>query len=361
MTWDHVYGGAQADRGNAVVQVADGGFAIAGRTASSGAGLDDVWLVRLDASGEMLWERTYGTAAAESANGLVVAPDGGFLIVGTTASPQTSLDWYVVRTDAEGDELWTNTFATPDADHAFAAVTVAEGGFAVAGTRDRVAQGTGRFWLIRLDDAGEVLWDSVYGDVAQEQLAYGLVAFPQGGFAVAGTAHEDFWVVRTDADGGVLWDEAYDYDPTTYERATGLVRMPDDGLALTGWIQGDGFTDFWVMRTDADGLAVWDLVHSELDHDLAEGAAVTADGGLVVVGTSRDEGEVDDLRMLRLDDAGALVWSRSYGGADYDGGMDVVVAPNEDIVVVGSTLSKGAGELDAWGLRTSPDGLPDCE
>jgi hypothetical protein len=360
MAWERTYGLAEAEYGNAVVHIPGQGFAVAGRTTSKGAGLDDMWLVRLDEAGELLWDRTYGTASSEIANGIALAPDGGFLLVGTGYTPQTSLDWWVVRTDAAGAMQWDKTFATTDADHAFAAVAVAEGGFAVAGVRDRVAKGTGRFWLIRLADDGAVQWEEIYGDLADEQLAYGLVEFPGDGFALAGTASEDFWLVRTDLDGNVLWDRSFDL-AGHYDRATALARTADDGLVLAGWSEQGATADFWVVRTDADGEPVWTQAYDREARDLAEDVAVLADGGLVIVGSSQVMGGDTDLWIVRTDAAGALVWQRSFGGAAHDAGNGVAALPNSDLVFVGRTQSQGAGSDDAWALRTDADGLLSCE
>jgi len=358
--WEQTYGGAAADFGNGIVHIPEGGFAIAGRIASKGAGGDDMWLLRLDEEGALLWDRTYGTAGSESANGLALAPDGGFLLVGTSHTQATSLDWWIVRTDSEGVALWDKTFSTMDADHAFAAVAVQAGGFAVAGVRDRVAQGTGRFWLIRLADDGSVQWEKTYGDLGSEQLAYGLVEFPGDGFALAGTASDDFWLVRTDLEGNLLWDQSYDFGAGQYDRATSLVRMPDDGLALAGWTSNGQPSDYWIVRTDAEGEALWTNHYDREVTDLAEDVAVLADGGLVVVGSSQSEGN-GDLWIVRTDPAGAVVWERSYGGAEYDGGYGVVALPDADLAFVGRNSSMGAGADDAWALRTGPEGQLTCE
>lgn len=357
-TWDRTYGGPMAEHGNAIVRVPGGGFAIAGRTLSKGAGDHDMWLVRIDEVGDVLWDKTYGTEASESANGLAMAPDGGFLLVGTTFAQ--GLDWWVVRTASDGTELWKKTFGTAEDDHAFAAVAVSEGGFAVAGVRDRVAKGTGRFWLLRLDDAGGVMWEGIYGSLAAEQLAYDLVEIPQQGFAVAGTAQENFWLVRTDGAGKKLWDRSYDHGPT-YDRALALEPMPNGGFALAGWSSGDGFADFWTVRTNAGGDMLWAKAYDGFTFDFAEGMAALADGGLVLVGGSNPMGGSTDLQIVRLDVDGKVIWTRTYGGADYDYGMDVVELPNADLAFVGRTQSKGAGDLDIWTLRTDPAGLLMCE
>lgn len=359
MTWDRTYGGVAAEFGRAIVAVPNGGFAVAGRTASKGAGDNDMWLVRLDEAGDVLWDRTYGTAVSEHANGLVVAPDGGFLVVGNTTTPANSLDWWIVRTDADGNELWDETFSTPDGDHAFAAVAASDGGFAVAGTRDRVGQGTGRFWLIRLDDDGTTLWQRIYGDPAEEQLAYDLVEFPGGGFAVTGTAHEDFWLVRTDEAGNELWNRSYDHDPTTYDRATALVRTPDDGLVLAGWSQGNNSSDYWVVRTDTAGNVLWSTAYDQKDSDFAEDVALLEDGGLLLVGGTAPYAAYGDLWAVRTDADGAILWDRTLGGGDQDHGYGVV-AFSGGLAFVGTTASKGAGDGDVWALRTNSEGLFMC-
>ena len=312
LTWEVVEGGLEADYANKIVRLDGGGFALAGRTKSKGAGLDDFWLLRLSEEGEVLADFTYGGAAPEVANTIAVAPDESALLAGIIGTQENSLDGLMVGVSSEGDKLWELQLGDGDADYFMAAIPVSAGGFAVAGIRDRVAQGTGYFWLVRVDDNGGLLWTKTYGDDNDEQLAYDLVETEDGGFALAGTNAGDFWLVRTDADGQLIWDKTY--GGPSYERALGVDLFEDGGFALGGWAEENGASDFVLVRTDAAGDLAWQTILDEDYSDLAEDVRVLDDGGVLMVGATRPDGGAADLWMVKVDALGAAVWDRRYGG-----------------------------------------------
>lgn len=358
LTWEVVEGGLDADYVNEVVRLDGAGFALAGRTKSKGAGLDDFWLLRLSEEGDVLADFTYGGAGQEVANTVAFAPDDSALLAGIVATQENSVDGLMIGVSSDGDKLWELQLGDSDADHLMAAIPVGAGGFAVAGIRDRVAQGTGYFWLVRVDGGGGLLWTKTYGDDSDEQLAYDLVETEDGGFALAGTNAGDFWLVRTNADGQLKWDKTY--GGPRYERALGVDLFEDGGFAIGGWAEENGASDFYLVRTDAAGDAVWQTTLDGDHSDLAEDVRVLDDGGVLVVGATRPDGGTADLWMAKVDALGASVWDHRYGGSAYDGGRSVTEAASGDLVVVGRTDSKGAGMADAWALRTAPNGDLRC-
>lgn len=359
LVFDQTHGGTLNDYVNAVVAIPEGGFAAAGRTESFGGGSSDAWLLRLDVDGSVLWEKTFGAETFEALNDLAIMPDGGFALVGITQSQQNSLDWWTIRTDSNGTLLWDAAFGTPNADHA-SSVVVDDSGVTVAGTRDRIGKGTGRFGLIRYDDTGQTIWEKAYGDDVDEQLAYALVA-TEDGYAIAGTAYSNFWLVRTDKNGEQLWSQAYDLADNIYERALGLTAL-SDGFVLAGWASltdEPGQSDTWVVRTDELGEKLWDrtfdFAHFEWASDL-----VVRDEGFVLTGYTHLDGDNNELMIFAIDGTGELLWQRDFGGAMSDVGNGVALVPNGDLVFAGGTSSKGAGETDAWFLRTSANGTLMC-
>lgn len=359
ITFDRTYGAELNEYGNAILALADGGFVIAGRNESVGQGMFDAWLVRLSPEGDVLWEELYGTPATENINAIAQAPDGGFVLVGTTHTQQTSLDWWTLRTDPGGNLLWDAVFSSENADHAFA-VVADDTGVTVAGVRDRIAQGSGRIGLVRYDNDGQEVWQQAYGDDLDEQLGYALVAV-DGGYAVAGTAAKNFWLVRTDGQGTKLWDQSYNLADTIYERALDLVALPD-GFALTGWAadeQNMNQSDIWLVRTDSDGAMLWNVTHDLDDFDTPE-SLIVREQGFVITGDTRKDGDPANLMLMALDNEGAQLWTRSYGGMEHDFGRQVVELKNGNLAIVGRTASKGAGLLDAWVLRTNSEGELTC-
>ena len=133
-TWNKTYGGTKDDDAEALVQTNDGGYAVAGQTMSSGAGLEDFWLVKTDASGNMQWNKTYGGTSYDEAWALVQTTDGGYALAGRTASfGAGGYDFWLVKTDASGNMQWNKTYGGTNDDFAFALVQTSDGGYALAG------------------------------------------------------------------------------------------------------------------------------------------------------------------------------------------------------------------------------------
>jgi len=138
--WSETYGGINDDRALSLVATSDGGYAIAGTTDSFGAGGYDFWLVKTDSSGNQLWSRTYGGAGNEEAHSLVQTGDGGYALVGSTGERI-----FLVKTDASGNMEWNQTFSGA----AYSLVQTGDGGYALAGTI--YVDGSSHFWLVKTD------------------------------------------------------------------------------------------------------------------------------------------------------------------------------------------------------------------
>jgi hypothetical protein len=259
VVWDHTYGGAERDYANSIVALSDGGFAVAGRTSSKGAGGGDMWVLRLDEAGNVAWDHTYGGAKWDETSSIVALADGGFAVAGGTYSKGAGYeDMWVLRLDEAGNVVWDHTYGGASVDQANSIVALADGGFAVAGYTRSKGAGEGDMWVLRLDEAGNVLWDHTYGG-AESDGAGSIVALADGGFAVAGYAeskgggYEDMWVLRLDEAGNVVWDNTYGGADT--DRANSIVALADGGFAVAGSTKskGAGWNDMWVLRLDEAG------------------------------------------------------------------------------------------------------------
>jgi hypothetical protein len=155
--WDHAYGGADEDLAYSIVVLADGGFAVAGHTDGgvvSSQWVADMWVLRLDEAGNVLWDHTYGGGMARS---IVALADGGFAVAGHTESKGAGKrDMWVLRLDEAGNVLWDHTYGGANEDRGTSIVALANGGFAVAGHTESKGGGDRDMWVLRLDEAGNV-------------------------------------------------------------------------------------------------------------------------------------------------------------------------------------------------------------
>jgi len=290
MQWNRTYGGTGDDVAYSLVATADGGYALAGDTWSFGADGANFWLVKTDEYGVMEWNRTYGGTGDDCARALVATSDGGYALAGiwncTTFNPLDLVGNYeggnawLVKTDALGNMEWNRTYGGTGGDLAFSLIATSDGGYALAGTWDYTMAflfaGTGNadFWLVKTDALGNMQWNKTYGGIG-EDLAYSLVATPDGGYALAGVCNftgpfgdgsADAWLVKTDALGNMQWNKTYDGtgnnwgDDWTYS----VIAASDGGYALAGaaslvnhidFEHGQQLhSDFWFVKTDEWGV-----------------------------------------------------------------------------------------------------------
>jgi len=278
MQWNKTYGGTGYQEAYALVQTVDGGYALAGYTDSFGAGGHDFWFVKTDASGNMQWNKTYGGTSHDEANALVQTTDGGYALAGFTSSfGADNSDFWLVKTDANGNMEWNQSYGGTNDDWAYALVQTTDGGYALAGwTYSDMTD----FWLVKTDSAGNMQWNRIYGGGNGEE-AYALVQTAEGGYALAGETYStdsgepDFWLVKTDAWGNAQWNKTY--GGTGAEEARALVQTTDGGYALTGYSNSfTGNNDFYLVKTDVNGNVEWSKTNGLGD---AYALVQTSDGG----------------------------------------------------------------------------------
>jgi hypothetical protein len=207
--WSHTYGGPDDEWCGDVVQTADGGYALAGETHSYGAGNYDAWLVRTDALGGVLWDRSYGGAQHDGATQLLPTADGGFILAGESASfngHNGNMDFWLLKVNANGDSVWSHTYdkSVSDGCHAFCAAP--GGGYLLVGGADAVdTLAHTEAWLVRTNENGDSLWS---------------VAYP-------GYQHAEIWSVQSTADGGYILSGEMDTPEDTLDDAWALKLAPD--------------------------------------------------------------------------------------------------------------------------------------
>jgi hypothetical protein len=276
--WNKTCGGTGDDWAETLVEVGGGGYILAGRTLSFGAGSSDFWLVRTDSSGNMQWNKTYGGAGSDWAYDLVPTGDGGYSLAGYTGSFGVN-DVWLVKTDANGNMLWNKTYGGAGGDMAFALVQTSDSGYAIAGYTNSFGVGSEDFWLVRTDTNGNVQWNKTYGGTNQEW-AYALVQTFDGGYAIAGhtksfgAGGKDFWLVKADGNGNAQWNKTY--GGTNEDPLYALVHTDDGGYALAGYTVSFGVGgDAWLVKTDANGISNPMMVKAGLALTDATGNTIT--------------------------------------------------------------------------------------
>jgi hypothetical protein len=260
--FEETYGGTNKDYAQSAIATSDGGYAIAGYTASFGAGGGDFWLVKTDSAGNEQWNRTYGGIGVDVGHSVVQTSDGGYAIAGETYyGYPDSVDFWLVKTDSAGNEQWNQTYGGTTDDFGTSVVQTSDGGYAIAGRTNSYGVGND-FWLVKTDAAGNSQWNQTYGGTNYEEV-HSVVQTSDGGYAIAGhttsygAGDYDVWLVKTDASGTVQWTQAYGGTGTDYWGI--VVETSDGGYAIAGitWSYGAGNEDFWLVNTGVGSGLAW--------------------------------------------------------------------------------------------------------
>lgn len=204
MEWNRTYGGTNDDSAYSLVKTPlDGGYTIAGWTKSFGAGNYDAWLIKTDVSGNMEWNRTYGDSENEGFNSVVATSDGGCAIAGYTESfGARNEDVWLIKTNATGYMMWNQTYGGTGNERAFAVIKTSDGGYAIASHTAPFGSGAYDVWLIKTDEFGSMEWNQTYGG-PDDDSACAAVQTSDGGYAIAGDTNLDIWLIKTDEYGFV--------------------------------------------------------------------------------------------------------------------------------------------------------------
>jgi hypothetical protein len=266
--------------------------------------------VKTDANGNEQWNQTYGGIGVDVGQSVVQTSDGGYAITGYTDYGAGS-DFWLVKTDSTGMAQWNQTYGGPGDDFGWSVVQTSDGGYAVAGFTQSYGAGMNDFWLIKTDAAGNAQWNQTYGGPNIDQ-GYSVVQTGDGGYAIAGRTNSygvgnDFWLVKTDSSGTVQWNQTY--GGPNYEEGHSIVQTSDGGYAVAGHTNsyGAGDYDIWLVKTDANGNMQWSQAYGGTGTDYWGIVVETSDGGYAIAGVTWSYGAgMDDFWLVKTDEYGVV-------------------------------------------------------
>ena len=307
MLWSKTHGHQYSDRGYSIQVTADGGYIITGSSeVHTGAGGLDVYLIRTDSEGDTLWTRTYGGSQSDEGETVVITPDQGYMIAGYTNSYGAGdKDFYLIRTDSNGDTLWTRAYGGAGDDLAWSVAVTPDSGFIVTGRTKSFGAGSWDVWLLRTDAAGDTLWSRTYGGYGWDS-GLGVQSTVDGGFIVNGytmsfgAGDTDYYMLKTDSSGNILWSRTY--GGYHYDNGTCVRQLPDGGYLLGGYAKsfGDEDGDFWIIRTDVNGDSLWSQLYGGPGIENLNGMDITLDGGYILAGKTTSVGAYNEAWLVRI-------------------------------------------------------------
>lgn len=389
--WQKSYGGNASEDAKALVQTVDGGYLlggysdsfISGEKTTAKYGFLDYWIVRTDDEGNKLWENGFGGTLADYLTSAQQTADGGYIVGGYSDSPvsgnKTSrilmFDYWVVKVDASGAKVWDKTFGGDSNDYLTKIALTSDGGYLLAGyssssahgSKTSPSRGVDDYWIVKIDAAGTKVWEKSFGGTGADKL-YTIRALAGGGFilgggsasgisgtkTIAGFGGTDFWIIEIDAAGEVVWEKVFGGSGEDVARAVARV---DDGYLLAGSSDSPpsgnktsthyGGNDWWMIKINLEGEKVWETSFGGTEEDFPEDVAI--DGNVYLVAgytfsgvsgnkTEPNYGSVDGW-VLMIDSEGNKIWEKGYGGIQPDMLRNIRVMENGSYAVAGYSMS----------------------
>lgn len=374
MDWQKSFGGNKVDLLQSIAITHDGGFILGGTSSSDkgidkkdfNKGLEDFWVIKLNAKGQELWQKTIGGSGMERLLSIAPSKDGGYILGGTSSSDKSdknaegtedlygktedsrgNMDYWVVKLDKDGKIIWQKTIGGLYADELKSIQQTTDGGYIlggysnspISGDKTEANFGMGDYWIVKLDEEGTITWQRTFGGDKDDNL-FTLSQTKDGGYILGGNSNSsathsktksnkegtDFWVIKLDEKGTIDWQETYHYGKT--DILTSIVENPDGTFLIGGYAQSEaqaksqkskikslpsdkeGINDYIALKINAEGEEIWTQTVGSKGDEVMKKLLETRDGGYLLAGTSngkvsRDKNSTkggDDFWVVKLRD-----------------------------------------------------------
>lgn len=343
----------------------------------------DFWFLKFDAEDNLIHSKTLGGSNNEKAYKIISSNDNGYVLTGTSNSNDNDVsenfglnDIWLVKLDASGSIVWEKTHGFQGNDESFSVISTSDGGYFVSGILDVTAsEGEGNdksvqkkhaggdYWALKLDANGDKVWRRYFGGTFSDT-SYDAIETEDHGFIMVGSSDSfdfdvenpkgsyDFWVVKVNAEGDLEWENSY--GGTQIDEARSIVKTSDGNYLIAGDTRsndGDvsnhiGAADVWVIKISPTGTLLWDRSYGGSSFDAARHISATQDNGFIITGSSRSEnidvnsnkGE-NDVWILKIDNSGNLQWQQSLGGSKLDFAYSAAEMTANNFIIVGESSS----------------------
>ena len=329
LQWQKTYGGSDDDRGNSLIQTTDGGYAILGHSKSNDAdvstnnGSNDFWVLKLDGSGNIIWEKTFGFSGADDGISIIQTNDSGFLITGvlditasgglgntkTTLKRHAGGDYWAIKLNTSGNLQWSKFFGGTFTDTPHDVIQTDDDGYLIVGASDsndidiKNSKGSYDFWVIKISETGTLLWEKSFGGTQTDE-ARAIVKTNDGNYLIVGDTRSndldvsfnngaaDFWIIKISPEGNLIWEKTF--GGSSFDAARSVTKSQDGGFIISGSSRStnrdvtsnNGQNDAWVFKIDSNGNIAWQKSLGGSEIDLAYDAIELNDNSVIVVGES---------------------------------------------------------------------------
>ena len=331
LQWQKTYGGSDDDRGVDLIQTSDNGYAVIGKSKSNdlevseNAGFDDFWVSKLDSSGTIIWEYSFGFAGSDTPYSIIQTNDDGYLLSGvldvsasngqgdrnSILSRHAGGDYWVIKLNASGVKQWSNYYGGSFTDTAYDAIQTEDDGYIIIGSSDS-------------DDV----------DITNNLGSY------------------DFWILKISATGTLVWEKSF--GGSEIDEAHAISQATDGNYLIVGDTrsndleisQNNGAADLWIVKITPEGTLLWEKTLGGSSFDVGRSISKTQDNGFLVSGSSRSsDGNLtsnkgqNDAWVVKINSSGNLEWQKTIGGSEVYFFYDAVELNDQTIIAVGDSNS----------------------
>jgi len=365
--WIKTYGGPRREFcSHGMAELTDG-YLLLGDTTSYGAGGMDFFLVRTDENGNKLWHSTYGGSLDDSALDMTVSSDGNYLLIGDTYNfgHHGNEDVWLLKIDKNGNIIWSKTYGRSDKDEqGNRIIQTRDGGYMILGMRlNSPSTYDYDILLIKIDRNGNYLWEKTIGGPYYEFPNF-IVQTDDGGYAITaytfsyGAGSADYWLVKTDEHGNKQWDVTFGGPSADY--CLDGIQTSDGGFLLCGqtysYGHGSGDDDIWIIKTNSNGVKQWDRKIGTTKSEFGFPIIETIDGGFLIAG-GKDRGNgKDDVYVVKIDEHGNKLWDATFGGYSTTEKARALMQTTDGGYLIGAwTYSTGPEDQDMYYIKMNPE------
>lgn len=289
--WSKNFGGAADERADAILPTEDFGCLVAGGTRSFSQGEDDMWIIKLNAQGDKEWEKFIGGQGRDGAIDLLKTSDNHIMVLGITSSLGAgNTDVYLIKMDTAGNVLWSKTYGGSDYDWSWNIKETLDGGFIIAGDTRSFGAGQLDGYMIKTDNSGNLEWQKTFGGIYDDG-SHGIIIAEDGCYFVTGSTKSfsksycDYFICKLNNSGEQLWYKTYGGNGFNYNYSG--FKTSDRGLFLSGFSNSSSGTyDWYAVKTDLDGVILWEKVVNGGGTEFMYEACETSDHGFLGAGYS---------------------------------------------------------------------------
>lgn len=360
-SFEKYYGGAASDYGFEIKQTSDGGYITAGPTTANGY---DYYVVKTNSEGDTLWTRTFGGSDEDWAYSVEETNDGGYAIFGWTKSyGSTGPDFYLIKLDIDGNTLWTKLFEEGGSEYGYTMHETSDGGFALVGSQCSLGPCNFNVFFVKADSNGDTLWTRVYGG-DQNESGMDFIQTLDGGYAIGGytasfgAGSKDFYLVKTDSNGDTLWTKTY--GGANDDEAESIRQTADGGYIMFGTTKsfGAGSSDYYLIKTDSNGDTLWTRTYGGTGSDKGFTVQQTNDGGYILMGQSQSYAPtVSAFYLIKTNSLGDTLWTKVFAAKEVAYGRYVEQTTDGGFVLCGTTFSMSNFNNDVAIIKLAPDSI----